>query len=480
MPPLIATALCATGVFGLFMFERGSERRTSFALWLPTAWMVLAISASKWLQNGERSAIEQIEGNALERYIYTVLLGIGLLVLMRRGRTLWPLLGRNWPILLFFCYGAASIVWSDYPVVALKRWIKALADLVMVLIVLTDMAPSAAIKKVVARVGFLLVPTSILLIRYYPALGRDYKLQSGRQVFVGVTNDKNMLGVLCLFVGLGVCSRILHEIRRHELPSYRPTIAHLVILLMVSWLFVKANSMTALSCFGLALVLVGATSIPAWSRRRAAIHTLVLALVTFAAVSLFVGFGADLVETLGRDATLTGRTKLWQEIVVMNDNPLLGTGFESFWMGTRLDRIWRNHWWHPNEAHNGYLEVFLNLGWIGVALLAVVILSGYRNAMRKLRADPEVGGLMLAYFVAGIVYSFTEAGFRLMNPVWIAFLLASTAGREASAERVEPLVLRPVPEWGQLSIHGNIAPRQGRYSKPTSLRPEWREDVAPK
>jgi O-antigen ligase len=91
------------------------------------------------------------------------------------------------------------------------------------------------------------------------------------------------------------------------------------------------------------------------------------------------------------------------------------------------------YWFHPNEAHNGYLEVFLNLGWTGVALLALVMIKGYRNSASAFRRDPELGRLRLAYFLAGAAYSFTEAGFRLMNPVWIVFLFSITVVPEAVA-----------------------------------------------
>ena len=78
---------------------------------------------------------------------------------------------QNTPILLFFAYCAVSTLWSDYTDVSFKRWIKAVGDLVMALIVLTDANPFAALKRLMAQVGFVLIPASILLIKYYPGLG---------------------------------------------------------------------------------------------------------------------------------------------------------------------------------------------------------------------------------------------------------------------------------------------------------------------
>ena len=106
---------------------------------------------------------------------------------------------------------------------------------------------------------------------------------------------------------------------------------------------------------------------------------------------------------------------------------MVGAGYESFWLGERLQRIWSIYWWKPNEAHNGYLEVFLNLGLMGVALLAVLMATGYRNIVRTLRRDPDSGTVRLAYFVAAVVYNFTEAAIRTFQPIWVVFVLMTMA-----------------------------------------------------
>jgi O-antigen ligase len=355
--------------------------------------------------------------------------------------------------------------------VSFKRWIKALGDLTMVMIILTDAERSTAIKRFLARIGFLLVPISILLIKYYPEMGMAYKSADGRQVFEGVTNDKNMLGVICLLIGLGSVWRLLHLLRdKQRADRRRRLIAQGVLLMLALWLFWHANSMTSLACFVIGSGLIVATSFPTITRSRALVHALVLALLILASIALIPDVGGDMVRGLGRDPTLTGRTELWSEIVGMNGNPVVGTGFESFWLGPRLEQIWSRHWWHPNEAHNGYLEVFLNLGWAGLTLFAVVIVTGYRNVVRLLRRDPEVGRLMLALFVVGIIYSFTEAGFRLLNPVWISFMLSAMAVPKALPAKALGDVTEPfVQDVRVLSPATRRATRAPAYQK-TALR----------
>jgi O-antigen ligase len=185
--------------------------------------------------------------------------------------------------------------------------------------------------------------------------------------------------------------------------------------------------MTSFGTFLLTMVLLVVVGIPALARKRALVHLTVVTVLLLTSLALFFDAGSGMVETLGRDPTLTGRTELWDELLAMNTSPAVGTGFESFWMGDRLDTIWRMHWWHPNEAHNGYIEVFLNLGWLGVFLLALIAITGYARVIATLKDEPDVAGLRLTYLVAALLYSGSEAGFRLLTPVWICFILGAFA-----------------------------------------------------
>ncbi len=116
-------------------------------------------------------------------------------------------------------------------------------------------------------------------------------------------------------------------------------------------------------------------------------------------------------------------------------NPIIGVGFESFWLGSRLNEVWSrlSQYMHVNEAHNGYIEIYLNLGWIGVVFIAAILISSYRAAVAAFRRDARFGGLMLAYVAAAACYGVTEAGFRMLNPIWIFLLLALVGAKGMAA-----------------------------------------------
>jgi O-antigen ligase len=409
--------------------------------------MLLASSRtiSQWFDDPALLAsTEQVDGNPLERNVFLALLILGLLVLARRYRRVASLLRSNWPLVLFFTFCAISVIWSDIPAVALKRWVKALGDLVMVSIVLTDEDAPTAIKRFLGRVAFLLVPISVLLIKYYPYLGVRYSPLDGKTYIVGVTTNKNSLGVICLVVGIAAVWRILCALRAQSRFSIdRIMIAYGAVLALTLWLFLKAQSMTSLACFSLVSALMVAVSFSRLARKPVTLHLMVTTLLCCVAFALLLDSSGSLVQSLGKDATLTGRAEIWSEVLEMNSNPLGGMGFESFWTGSRLETLWSRHWWRPNEAHNGYIEVFLNLGLIGVMLLAIAMAAGYRDAIRVLlQCDLELGMLRVAYVVVALVYSFTEAGFRMTNPVWICCLLGAIVHSNPVAAKA--VIAKPV------------------------------------
>ena len=441
MSPTIATLLFVLLIAGLFWLDRATGNRTSPALWIPILWLGLSgsRSVSQWLQMGPVMSTDQyLEGSPLDRLVYMGLLAIGIGVVVTRRKQVGKLLSANGPIVLFFLYCALSLLWSDFPDVAFKRWIKAVGDFLMVLLVLTETDSTMAIKTFLARTGYILIPASVLLVKYYPALGRGYDPWDGTAHYVGVTTNKNTLGVICLLFGLACVWGVLSTSRgQRRLRRVRQLIPHAVILSMVMWLFWKANSMTSLASFLMGGALIIMTSLDGIGRRPWAVHLLVATIISACVCILFLGIGSGVLTTIGRNPTLTDRTAVWALILKFVTNPLLGTGFESFWLGPRLSEIWSVYAWGPTEAHNGYIEIYLNLGWTGVVALACVLATGYRTTTVAVRRSRPAASLMLAYFVVGIVYNFTEAAFfRMMAPAWIATLLAMTRvpGRLSSGE----------------------------------------------
>jgi exopolysaccharide production protein ExoQ len=429
MVSLIATLVFAVLISVLLSFTRDRGIKLSAAVWLTFAWLWFASSRNptQWLQphGGSKGPASSAydEGSAFDRNILTGLMLLGVIVLARRSQRTTAFLAANIPVILFFLYCGVSATWSEHGDVSIRRWFRGLGDLVMVMVILTDLDWERVLKWVYTRLACLLVPLSILFFRYYPNLGRSYSIHDGHVSATGVTDDKNLLGLICMLFALAMVWAMIAAVRA-EGRRKSLLIGYGLVIAMAIYLISIAGSATATACLVEGVIVLIFTSRSRTLDRPKRIHLIVAAMLGFSAFNLFGG--SSLLGIVGRNATLTGRTDLWALCLTLVRNPLVGAGYESFWLGWRLEKMW-TYISGVNQAHNGYLEIYLNLGWVGVALLVTLLITGYRNIIRSIRRREPSGSLRLAYFVAACVYNCTEAGFKMMHPMWIAFLLVTTA-----------------------------------------------------
>ena len=418
MPPSLALLVWFILLVALWRYDR--DPKTSSALWAPLIWMFILGSQlpSQWLGSQGRQLTESLEeGNPFDRIIFSVLILIAIGILMSRSFNWGEFATRNLALMAFLSFALVSVLWSDYPFVAFKRWFRDLGSYLMILVALSDPRPLEAVRTLLRRLCFLLIPLSVLLIKYYPGMSRRYDPWSGMAHFTGATTSKNMLGVLCLVSGIFFFWDTLRLWSNRREPRTRQILlVNVAFIAMTLWLLRMSASATA--SLGLAL---GCVVIAAAHSKTAKQHPALLKMLIPAGISLYLilafGFRIDLMaalaEVVGRNPTLTGRTDIWDVLLSMDINPLVGTGYESFWLGPRLQLVWdAARVGTINEAHNGFLEVYLNLGVIGLLLLGGFLIASYRTICRRLGTLSSFGSLNLGFWVAFLFHNMTEASFR--------------------------------------------------------------------
>ena len=436
MPANIALVLCLA--FSVYILVSESKWRPipSHAIWIPIIWMVLIgsrytgqwlslLGMSKGLSSLNLSPDAILDGSPLDRNIFLILIISGLIVLINRKVNFGSVIRRNKAIAVFFLLCLISILWSDFPFVALKRWFKNFGNIVMVLVVLTDPYPMVAIKALLKRTAYILIPLSFIFIKYFSQFGRYYSIE-GISYYCGVATDKNMLGNLLLVCGLFFLWDTYFRLMKKTFDSIWQIALYAVMLLIILWQLKLANSATSLATMSIGLIVVVIVNIPIIKRNISKLSLfIVIFLVTGYVLQMIFGITEIMVAHLGRDMTFTTRSFLWQEVLVYPINPLIGTGYESFWLGARRAYFWNLHWWHPIQAHNGYIETYLNLGLIGIGMLVIMLLSVYRKISRFIANDLEFGSFRLAFFVVTLLYNMTEASFYGLGIVWFMFLLVA-------------------------------------------------------
>jgi exopolysaccharide production protein ExoQ len=157
-----------------------------------------------------------------------------------------------------------------------------------------------------------------------------------------------------------------------------------------------------------------------------------LLLTAGAVLSVVLVTNADIaLALLGRDSTLTGRTTLWHECLVsIMKRPILGYGFDAFWLGAQGEagRVVRSVHWLVQHAHNGALQLWLDLGAIGLTLFGVAYAVCVRKSLRfYLRHEGHLRAWPLAYLAFILFYNFTEVTELEQNNIFTMLLAALAA-----------------------------------------------------
>ena len=429
---LVASLVCVTMLAGLLYLDRDAQERTSKALWIPVVWMWIVGSraVSQWGGGTQVASLSQrnADGSPLDAAIYGLLILAGLLVLNYRSHQVRSFLRVNGPILLFLAYCALSVLWSESPFVAMKRWVKGMGAFVMVLVILTDSDPMAALRQFLSRVAFVLLPASVLVILFFPQLGTSINEWSHLTYYSGVSTQKNGLGWTCLVCGLGSLWSFLGAYQeRSNVHRRQRMFAHGLMIVTAIGLIKTCDSMTSMATLGVAGMVMVLTTLSFIKKSPGNLHILLAVGAIVAVLAIFMDADGTVLSLLGRDATLTGRTDIWKAVLSFHTNPLIGAGYESFWLGGRIERVATILGYTGiAEAHNGYLQVYLDMGWIGLCFLAGLVVSGYCQAVETFAGNPRMGSIRLTFLAVGIVCSMTEAGFAAMTPIWFVFLLANT------------------------------------------------------
>ena len=442
MPSIVAFILCLIFVIVILRYDGKKNPGSSLAMWAPLIWLILAATRnpSQWianLQTGLQPAeqfTDYMQGSAVDRTIFLLLIILGISILVRRRLNWFAVLRQNWIIFLFLALCGLSAIWSDFAAVSFKRWVKGLGDYVMALVVLTEPLPAEAVKTIIRRCAIILIPFSILLIRYYP-YGRIFT-PWGQGEYVGVATSKNTLAMLCLVFGLYLAwSLLTKQIKRGGTYDWKELYTYLFYVALIVMLFKYAPSLTSIMCLtaGVLLIWVMKSKVVRQNTKFFTYIFLYVILIIIM-VQTVVDMLPGLLTTFGRDVTFTGRIPLWEYLLGMELNVWLGTGYESFWLGDRLQDIWEMHWWMPNQAHNGFIETYLNLGRIGLFLILGILFTAYRKALRGLEDDYDFAVFSMTLLFIIVVFNQFEAAFKALHIMWFSLLLLSITYKDDSSK----------------------------------------------
>ncbi len=434
--PTIALITCLAFSGYLIWQDSKYGNKTTGVLWLPTLWLLYCGSRPivAWFSSSvDIQSTSVAEGSPLDRNTILVLLFFGILILFSRRFRWSATFKENKWLGILLLYMLISIAWSDYPYISFKRLIKFNVGIVMAFIVLTEPNPIGALHTLFRRLCYVHIPLSVVLIKYFTAYGMTFNRWTGSPSFRGVATGKNTLGILCVLCVLYLVVNLIKRLKNKEPEDFRGQNFFDFILLTLCY-FLMLGQAEAYSATSLLVLAVGfisyyflqRTRLPFSTLNKAILSTFFFILISFSLINLI--FGAtplDIVSTItGRKATLTGRVDvIWPTLIpIAFENPIFGVGYGAFWIESVFDLVKTSF----NQAHNGYIDIFIELGGVGIFLFLCYYISTYYAALKERYDSTKYFSLRLPIIFISLLHNFTESSYlRSTALLWFIFLLLS-------------------------------------------------------
>jgi exopolysaccharide production protein ExoQ len=340
---------------------------------------------------------------------------------------------KEWPLVALAALAVVSTAWSDDPGITFRRSV-ALCLTILFGFYLAKRFSLREQLHLLAWVCGISVFFSLLFGLLQSGAVMPYNFGAWHGIFV-LKNELGRMMALSVLVFL-----LLGKVEPERRWRMRLAILAALVLLVLS------RSATALVVTALVFVLFPLSGI---LRKRFGKALAGMTLVTIGGMAAIIWVSTHFeafTGALGKNATLSGRLQLWALSVVMAlQKPWLGYGYSAFWLGLKGQsaRLWRALGWQIPHAHNGFIQIWLDLGLAGVALLLLIFAVYVIRAgllVRRTTRPEAVWPLMVLMF--SFLYILTEVTIPAPNSIFMMVFSSSVFAvsaplRETSAKSPE-------------------------------------------
>jgi len=339
---------------------------------------------------------------------------------------------------VYLAFAGASVLWAFRPELSFTRFTQQV--MVVISIVLPAMLTQDMMRGLFLCFAFGLM-LNVLLGGSPTAMGS----------YEGYFLDKNALGQ---FTAIAFCLS-LHEMLCR---GVRRTLGTIVAIIAVAVL-ILCGSKTSLGFGFFAPILAGFTLM---TRKTMRISPVIVPLFI---IALGVYFRDKVSWYLFHDPTLSLRTIIWDFVVYeIGRSPLLGWGYQSFWLVPGSPSFSDASGWVKvmPEAHNGYLDTTLEMGYVGLACLVIFIMTTFNAIGRLADRDPARAWLMLTLAIFITFHNLLESSWMHgYNLLWLVFMIVAAQVARYS----QPFAsTRPRPQ--DRGVLPSRAPRGGPLALP--------------
>ncbi len=353
-------------------------------------------------------------------YLMTLALSLRILPQLVRITTFNPLI----VICVLWC--GLSFFWSIDPPVSMRRAVALLMTTLLGLFLAARYDWSELVQRLAFAFAFLVFLTFIVVL-VDPLRGISQEIHYG--AWRGPWVEKNYLGSsMTRALVVMMCAFVMRPDRGwFWVPM--GLLCFVLVLLSTS----KTALLASLLAIGLFIFLR--------LYRRYPVLRLILVYGLFFIVVLFVAllamFPDEMLGLIGKDATLTGRTDIWDALIrSIKEKPWFGFGYGVYW----LDQLGPSYYvrlslqWGVPTAHNGWIETWLSVGAVGVALFAILYFWTLILAFMRIKRGGTETYWVVIISLTFLIFSVSESSVLQQNDLsWVIFV--ATAAKLFAFER---------------------------------------------
>ncbi|MFH7025488.1 MAG: O-antigen ligase family protein [Heteroscytonema crispum UTEX LB 1556] len=370
---------------------------------------------------------EDVSGIAADPYTPIIFLGIYLVTLVliaKRWKSFVFVASKDIWIWLLVGIAIASISWTISPDITLRRSILLLGTTLFGVYFAMRYTLREQLQLLAWALGLIVVLSFVFAIAL-PSYGLMTTQEGGIHAgsWKGVMTHKNILGRVMVFSTMVFLFVALAN-PFHKKYRWIPWAGYILSVALILLSTSKTSLITWLTLMAIMPLY------RAWRRNYTQLVPLTITLIlVIGGAAILISDNLEVIAgALGRDLTLTGRSDIWAVMFeVIWERPLFGYGFNAFWRGWETEvssYVWRTLGWECPYGHNGFMDLFAELGISGLVVFLFSFVTAYVRGVSWLRITRTVEGLWaLMYLTFLIVYNISESTLVATNSIyWIVYV----------------------------------------------------------
>ncbi|MDO8563875.1 MAG: O-antigen ligase family protein [Nanoarchaeota archaeon] len=314
---------------------------------------------------------------------------------------------------------AISFTWSHNPAITIQRIFAFFGTLIFCIYFSLRYDKKEQISLLTYALSAILL-VSILIALILPSYGIS---EENNGAWQGAFNQKNLLGKI---MTLATITFLFYLSERKKLMA--KILVVILILLSVCLTYLSQSKTAVLTTIMLAFIILCARILQKSKKSTKAFFMALIGIIVIISSIGIIYYGEDFLQEIGKDSTLTGRTELWSySLDNIIKHPIIGHGYASFWIKDNDSPSEKAEYvlgWDPPHAHNGFIDLTLELGLIGLIIIIIqLIVISVKSSKLALKSKKFVNLWPLTLTAFLLIYNLTESSLIRSNSIFLVIYI---------------------------------------------------------